>query len=104
MYPTHRIWLVLEGLFDDIMQNTSTECAFQKSSPHTSKCGMSERRAAFSEEQVSTLNCWTNNFSQDNLFWTSKYIHGIYAKIILFEHLQKCSAVTSQSLYIIIYA
>lgn len=71
-YPTCRMQLVLEGIFDSVMQNASTECAFQKSSPHTSKCGMNGRRAAFSEEQVSTLNCWTNNFSLHNLFRTSK--------------------------------
>ena len=59
---------------------------------------MGEGRQLFSEEQISALSCWTN-FSWHNLFRTSKYICAIYAKIILFEHLQKLSAVTSQSLY-----
>lgn len=67
-YPTDRIQLVLEGFFDIVMQNTSTECVFQKSFPHMSKCGMNGRKAAFSEEQVSPLNYWTNHLSWHNLF------------------------------------
>lgn len=104
-YPTHRI-VSLERLYDSVMENRSSKCAFQKSSPHMSRCGMNGRRAAwaaFSEEQVSTLNCWAIHFSSDSLFRTSKYIHEIYAKIILFEHSQKPSAVISQSLYIVLY-
>lgn len=96
-YPIQRMQLVL-GLFNNVTQKHISDVF--PPAPRISKCGTNGRMAAFSEEPLSTLNCWIN-LVWHNVFRTSKYIHTIYAKTILSEQLQKLSAVTSLSFYIV---